>query len=56
MNSHEFIQSPMSFPVLYMLEIFHVLYYLSCLIMSRDVQNDDEEVDTEHEKRKRRVN
>ena len=24
--------------------------------MSRDVENDDEEVDTEHEKRKRRVN
>lgn len=23
--------------------------------MSRDVENDDEEVDTEHEKRKRRV-
>ena len=24
--------------------------------MSRDVENDDEEIDTEHEKRKRRVN
>lgn len=30
-------------------------YFLSCLVMSRDVENDDEEVDTEHEKRKRRV-
>ncbi len=27
----------------------------SCMIMSRDVENDEEEVDTEHEKRKRRV-
>lgn len=27
----------------------------SCLVMSPDVENDDEEVDTEHEKRKRRV-
>lgn len=26
-----------------------------CLVMSRDVENDDEEVDTEHEKRKRRL-
>ncbi len=25
------------------------------MIMSRDVENDDEEVDSEHEKRKRRV-
>jgi len=26
-----------------------------CLVMSKDVENDDEEVDTEHEKRKRRL-
>ncbi len=29
--------------------------FKSCLIMSRDVENDDEDVDSEHEKRKRRV-
>jgi hypothetical protein len=26
-----------------------------CLVMSRDVENDDEDIDTEHEKRKRRL-
>ena len=37
-------------------EINNILYiFKSCMIMSRDVENDDEEVDTEHEKRKRRV-
>ena len=43
------------FPNDKMLIYFFIKHKISCLIMSRDVENDDEEVDTEHEKRKRRV-